>query len=396
MAAHPSLALAWRAVLAREWAWLRASPWDLAMITVIPLGVCALVAWIFIAGLPRDLPVVVWDPDHSAVSRQLTRALDASPGIAVAAQVDDWPAALNALRRRDAYGVVILPEHLASDLQSGRSATVQWFYNGQFQSHVGGLGRDVRAVVATFSAGIELAAREKRGIAPVVAKTQFEPLRLRVATLFNETSNYEFFLGLALLPSVAQIFITLAVVSGIGRELRRASVPDWLAAADAHWWLAVAGKLAFPALSFSLQALLFVAVFAWGLGWTVQGSLPMVLAGLLALVAAQLALGVLLIGVTLALRNALSAAAFVTAPAFAFAGQGFPLQSMPAAARWWAEALPLTHYLQLQSRHWLAGAPAVYSALDLLVLLGMALGMGGLGLVLLQRRAHRPQAWGRT
>jgi ABC-2 type transport system permease protein len=395
MAHRPGLAPAWRAVLAREGAALRASPWDLAMITVIPLAVCALVAWIFLAGLPRDLPVVLLDQDHSALSRQLGRALDASPGIAVAAQADDWPAALSLLRSRQAYGVVILPEHLASDLQSGRSATVQWFYNGQFQSHVGGLGRDVRAVVATYSAGLELAAREKRGAAPVVAQAQFEPLRLRVATLFNESSNYEFFLGLALMPSIAQIFITLAVVSGIGRELRRATVPDWLAAAGGRWWLAVAGKLAWPALSFGLQALLFVGVFAAGLGWTVQGSLPMLLAGLLALVAAQLALGVLLIGVTLALRNALSAAAFVTAPAFAFAGQGFPLQSMPAAARWWAEALPLTHYLQFQSRHWLAGAPAIYSASDLLVLVAMALTMGGLGLALLQRRAHRPQAWGR-
>lgn len=396
MATRPGLALAWRLVLAREAAFLRASPWDLAMITVIPLAVCALVAWIFCAGLPRDLPIVVMDLDRSAVSRQLDRALEASPGIHVAAQTPDWQQALSLLRSRQAYGVVILPEHLASDLQTGRSATVQWVYNGQFQSHVGGLGRDVRAVVSTFSAGIELAAREKRGAAPVVARAQLEPLRLRVATLFNESSNYEFFLGLALMPAIAQIFITLATVSAIGRELRRATVPNWLAAAGGRWWLAVAGKLAWPALSFGVQALLFVAVFAAGLGWTVQGSLPMVLAGLGALVVAQLALGVLLVGVTLALRNALSAAAFVTAPAFAFAGQGFPLQSMPAAARWWAEALPLTHYLQLQSRHWLAGAPAAYSAGELLVLVLMAVGMGTLGVLLLQRRAHRPQAWGRT
>ncbi len=396
MPIRPSVTQAWRAVLAREWAWLRASPWDLAMLSAIPLAVCALVAWIFISGLPRDLPVVLIDADHSAMSRQLARALDASPGIAVAAQADDWPQALHLLRSRKAYGVVIVPAHLARDLQAGRSTTVQWFYNGQYQAHVGGLGRDVRAVVTTFSAGIELAAREKRGAAPVVAQAQFEPLRLRLATLFNETSNYEFFLGLALMPAIAQIFITLAVVSAIGRELRRASVPEWLAAAGGRWWLAVAGKLVWPGLSFGLQALLFVGVFSGALGWTVQGSLPMLLAGLLALVAAQLALGVLLIGATLALRNALSAAAFVTAPAFAFAGQGFPLQSMPAAARAWAEALPLTHYLQLQSRHWLAGAPASTSVNDLLVLLAMAAGMGALGLALLQWRAHRPQAWGRT
>lgn len=391
----PNLGAAWRAVLAREAAWLRASPWDAAMISLIPLAVCALVAWIFIAGLPRDLPLVLMDQDHSALSRQLERALDASPGLAVAQRTQDWQRALSLLRSRQAYAVVLLPAGMATDLQTGRSATVQFFYNGQFQAHVGGLARDVRNVVGTFSAGIEMAAREKRGAAPMVARAGFEPLRLRMDTLFNENANYEFFLGLALMPAIAQIFITLAVVSALGRELRRGTVPQWLAAAGGRWWLAVAGKLAWPALSFGLQALLFVALFAGALGWTVQGSVGMILAGLLALLAAQLALGVLLIGAALSLRNALSATAFVTAPAFAFAGQGFPLQSMPAAARWWAEALPLTHYLQLQSRHWLAGAPAAYSAADLAILLGMALVMGGVGLWLLQQRAHRPSAWGR-
>ena len=45
----------------------------------------------------------------------------------------------------------------------------------------------------------------------------------------------------------------------------------------------MAGKLAWPALSFTLQALLFVALFAGALGWTVQGSVGMILAGLLLL-----------------------------------------------------------------------------------------------------------------
>jgi ABC-2 type transport system permease protein len=385
-----------RAVAGREAAFLWRSPWDLAMLSWLPLGVCALVAWIFAAGIARDLPIVLVDADHSALSRSLGRMLDASPGLAVAAQTDRWDEAVVLLRERQAYGVVWIPAHLQRDLLGGRAATVQWFVNGQFQAHAGGMTRDVRTVVATMSAGIELAAREKRGAAPVQARVQFEPIRLKLSTLFNENANYESFLTLALLPSILQIFIALAAVTAVGRELKAGSVPAWLGAAGGRWGAALAGKLLWPALAFGVQAALFVAVFAGWRGWAVQGSGLAIALGLAGLIGAYLALGLLLIALTLTLRNAISFAAFLTAPAFAFCGQGFPLLAMPPLARAWAQALPLTHYLQIQSRHWTAGAPAFYSTTELLILCGFTLGAGGLALLLLRRRAAQPSAWGRS
>ena len=68
----------------REVALLRSRPWDLAMITWVPALACLLLWWIFSAGLPTRLPIGLVDDDHSALSRQLTRFLDATPGLAVA------------------------------------------------------------------------------------------------------------------------------------------------------------------------------------------------------------------------------------------------------------------------------------------------------------------------
>jgi len=45
----------------RECARLRADPWDLALVTWIPLLLLALFAWMFSAGVPRELPVAVVD-----------------------------------------------------------------------------------------------------------------------------------------------------------------------------------------------------------------------------------------------------------------------------------------------------------------------------------------------
>jgi ABC-2 type transport system permease protein len=383
-------------VLTREWTRLRADFWDLGMLTWIPLLLYGLTWWIFAGGIARDIPIAVIDEDRSAVSRQLSRWLDASPGMAIVADSTSADAAMQLLRERRAYGVVVIPRGFETSLVESRSASVQWFYNGQFSAHVGGLSRDVRTVVSTLSAGVELGARARRGASTVQAAQQFEPIRTRLVTLFNESNSYESFLAMALIPAMLQIFVVVAVVTVIGRELRDGTVPQWLASANGSWPVAVLGKLLAPMVAFCLQALLFLLFFSVLRGWAVAGSMAAMVLSLVLLVVAYLGVGVLLIGATLSLRNALSLAAFITAPAFAYAGQGFPLLSMPPLARAWAEALPLTHYLQLQSRHWLAGAPWRYGVGEMLILAGLAAGCGALGVFLLSKRAGSPDAWGKT
>ncbi|WP_215407830.1 ABC transporter permease [Janthinobacterium sp. JC611] len=382
--------------LAREWRRLRGDFWDFGMLSWIPIVLCGMLWLVFSAGIARDLPIVVIDDDNSTLSRQLTRWLDASPGIEVAAKVASSDDALHRLRERTAFGYLVIPNDFEQKLLGGRQATVQWLYNAQFSSHAGALLRDVRTVSTTLSAGIEMTARVKKGMAPLQAAAQFEPIRTTLNSLYNENISYEAFLTLALMPSMLQIFIVVAVVTSIGRELRDGTVPQWLASAHGSWLRAIGAKLLFPLIAYVALALLYLLFFSLARGWAVAGSLPALLLSMLLLVLAYCGLATLLIAATLSLRLALSGAAFITAPAFAFAGQAFPLMAMPAPARAWAEALPLTHYLQLQTKYWLAGAPWRYGVQEILILAGFAIGCGAVGVFLLARRAHAPAAWGRT
>ncbi|UQV44648.1 ABC transporter permease [Janthinobacterium lividum] len=382
--------------LAREWRRLRGDFWDVGMLSWIPVVLCGMLWLIFSAGIARDLPIVVIDNDNSTLSRQLTRWLDASPGIEVAAKVASSDEALHRLRERTAFGYLLIPNDFEQKLLGGRQATVQWLYNAQFSSHAGALLRDMRTVSTTLSAGIEMTARVKKGMSGVQAAAQFEPIRTTLNSLYNDNVSYEAFLTLALMPAMLQIFIVVAVVTSIGRELRDGTVPQWLASAHGSWLRAVGAKLLFPLIAYCALALLYVLFFSLARGWAVAGSLPALLLSMLLLVLAYCGLATLLIAATLSLRLALSGAAFITAPAFAFAGQAFPLMAMPAPARAWAEALPLTHYLQLQTKYWLAGAPWRYGVQEMLILAGFAIGCGAVGVLLLARRANAPAAWGRA
>src|SRR5450830_1313709 len=382
--------------IAREWARLCADFWDFGMLSWIPVLLCGILWLIFSAGIARDLPIAVIDKDGSSLSRQLTRWLDASPGIEVEAQVSSSDAALHLLRERKVFGYLVIPDDFEKQLLGGRQATVQWLYNAQFSSHAGALSRDVRTVTTTLSAGIEMTARAKKGVSTIQAAAQFEPIRTQLNSLYNENISYEAFLTLALMPSMLQIFIVIAVVTTIGRELRDGTVPLWLASAHGSWLRAVAAKLVFPLIAYSALALLYLLFFSLVRDWAVAGSLVGLLLSMLLLVLAYCGLATLLIAATLSLRLSLSGAAFITAPAFAFAGQAFPLMAMPAPARAWAEALPLTHYLQLQTKYWLAGAPWRYGVQEMLILAGIAIGCGAVGVFLLARRANAPAAWGRA
>jgi ABC-2 type transport system permease protein len=380
----------------REAAWLKGNRWDLAMISWVPLLAVALLWWTFSAGLPNRLAVGVLDQDHSAQSRQLTRFLQATPGLQVLQSYDNTPEVTQALRRAEVYAVVSIPPDFARSLKQGRAAQVTLLHNAQLGTHSSLIQRDVRNAVGTLSAGVELAARNKRGEPALATRVSMEPIKTSLVTLFNPSLNYEQFLAAALIPALLHILAMTAGAWTVGRELRDRSLAVWLGP-HAGWGstaAAVLGKLLWPWLGLGLVGVLAMLWLTLGRGWHPPGSLAWVLLALWAFLALSVAMGALASSTTRSLRTALSTTGFITAPAFAFGGVGFPLQSMPVLARGWAELLPYTHYIRLQMEQLQMAAPLAYSALTLVVLALAAIVFVGLCGPLLNRCAGQPDSWG--
>jgi len=128
----------------------------------------------------------------------------------------------------------------------------------------------------------------------------------------------------------------------------------------------------------------------------VRGQASLVVLGCVAFVVACQALAVLIIVLTANLGSALGAASVLFGPAAAFGGVSFPLSGMPALARAWAEALPLTHVMALLRGEIVVGASPGVAAVQLLALGAIA----AIALLLASRRMGRvlrePALWGRT
>ena len=380
----------------REARRLRASPWDMAMVSWVPLLACAMMGWIFSAGLPQQLPIGLMDQDHSALSRQLARFIAATPGLKLVTSYDDTAQATQALRRTEVYAVVAIPSDFSRDIKLGHAAQVTLLHNAQLGTHSGLIQRDVRTAVATLSAGVEMSARNKRGQPALATRVAMEPIQTQLVTLFNVSLNYEQFLAAALIPALLHILAMTAGAWAVGRELRDATLGQWLG--DTPRWsttsAALLGKLSWPLLSLGLVGTASLLGLTWGRGWHPSGSLSWVWLGLMGLLALSLVMGAAVAAGTLSLRTALSATGFITAPAFAFSGVGFPLQSMPVLARGWAELLPYTHYIRLQMEQLQMGAPLRYATVSMAGL-WLATGLlGALSALLLVRAARQPERWG--
>ena len=113
------------------------------------------------------------------------------------------------------------------------------------------------------------------------------------------------------------------------------------------------------------------------------------------MLALSIAMGALAAAATRSLRTALSATGFITAPAFAFSGVGFPLLAMPAGARSWADLLPFTHYMRLQMEQLQMGAPWSVSSRTPLYMAILCLLMLLACVPLLQRAWAQPHTWGK-
>lgn len=372
--------------LRREWAYLGRSPWDLALLTWLPLLLCGLIAWQLSAGVVRDLPVVLVDQDGSAIGRDLAIRIEAAPGLALAGRVADMAAAEKLIRARGAQAAVLLPPDTARRALAGQAPVILYF-NASYSAAAATIQREAAAVIDAANA--RLAVERIAAIAPA-GSVRAAPVRAVTTIAWNAPGSQEQQLVSLLHPALLHLLFMLAVVSAFGRELRDGTAGAW-----APDLAGLAGKAAPYLVAFMLWGVLATIWLAGVRGWSIAGSAVLLLAGWLAMYLAYLGVALLLIGATRTMSQALSLTGIYAGASFAFAGAIFPLDQASGFARAWGNGLPFTHFARLLARTWIADAPVAVAAAPLLPMLAIALAAAVPGAILYRRAAADPASWGR-
>ena len=335
------------AVIVRELRRMISRPLYFVVTLILPLLSFGIFWAIFHQGVPRDLPVAVYDADHSALSRRIIRMIDATSTIKVAYKVSDIGTGRKLILATKSYALIILPKDLERDVYSGKAPHIIEYYNNELLLPGSLINRDVRRVVGTVSAGADLRIRQKRSEMTEAAMAHLEPIKIESHILFNPYINFLYFLVSALLPTMLHIFVLTVSVFAIGVELKDGTAKEWLICAGGSTWRAVAAKL-FPYTVIFVVLGLFMNSFLFRyLGVPLRGSSLLIMIATLLMILAYQAIGLLFVTVTANLRLALSFAAFYSSTAFAFVGITFPTMAMPLPGKIWGGILPLSYYLKI-------------------------------------------------
>lgn len=410
----------------REWDFLVQNRWDFSLMFWMPIVLIFLVWWIFSKGMAVGIPIAVIDNDHSAQSATIIRYIDATPEVAVVKSLHSAAAAQQAIETTDVMAVVEIPENFSANLLAGKTSRLLLNVNAQYGTHSGMIQKAVQTAVTTFSAGAEMQRRVASGEDVTLTKTSYAPIQSQSVALFNTANNYQQFLAVTVVPALLHILSMVIGASTVGRELVDKTLGEWYQSltspkfasnhASSH-----AFKRSFnnshpvtlgqekPKLSLIIAGLngkLIWAMFAYTLWAAVALTLvmqifPIRLASVaitylifLMFMMVSFWLGVIVTVGTFSYRQGLSFTGFISAPSFAFSGVTFPFLAMSPAAQRWANALPLTHYLNLQTTQLQMGAPpsfAYSSFIGFFIAVMITLLLAAL---LTKKALLKPEKWG--
>ncbi|MEC5319451.1 ABC transporter permease [Brenneria populi subsp. brevivirga] len=303
------------------------------LLWAFPLLLFVLLGSIFSVGTMQDLPVSAIDNDHSSLSRELIRKLDAGSHARIEPRPGGLAEALQRLRSAQDYGLIAIPVNFEADALAGRQPSVSFYYNALFYGAGFYSTQDFSALMAEINSRYRgvIAAEFGRAL-PALADVS-----LAYGSLFNASGSYIYYQQFAATIHLLQLFAVTCMIYVLERSKNIVSRRPFASA--------MLGKLAPYTLCYTALLLVEIAILVWGSDAHVNGNpLYMLLVGFFYVMAAQ-SVGVLLFAFTRTALTAYTMMGIIVSIALTFSGLAVPELSMPLPAQIIAQIEPLTHAL---------------------------------------------------
>ncbi|MCS6119465.1 ABC transporter permease [Shewanella baltica] len=336
------------ALIRRELSALWRDPWQLALISYIPLLGIFCLWWLFSAGLPRQLPVAIVDQDHSQLSRMLTRQLKANP-VTEPQNFTDLAAAVSAMQQAKVYAIVVFPYDMKKDLLTGHKPTIDVRYNSQFLLVGKLLSSQIQLSLGDGLLQVAGVKQLANGTPKSQVAVNLSPIKSQTTALFNRNNNYIGFLVPPVLVALWQLLSMLVMANSLNRELHLAPTTQVNGISNTlteHFWPKVLAKLVLFTPILMLQGGFILAWLYLYLALPMAGSLALLLLAQLVMLLAVWSVVLLIFVVMRDSARVISFCTALFAPAFAFMGITFPTHDMPQLAQWWRLIMPSSHYIE--------------------------------------------------
>ena len=313
------------------------------------------------SGLPTGLPAGIVDEDNTAISRTITRTIEAMEETDFKRSYASYSDARKAMQRGEIYAFFHIPEGTTEDAVANRCPRISFYTNESYLVPGSLLMKDLRT--ASELAGLALT-RETlyaRGATEDGAMGMIQPITIETHPIGNPTLDYGVYLNNILVPGIFILLIMLSTAYTIGMEWKTGNQKQLYAMSGNSPAVALAGKL-LPQTA--LYTLMFVFCDVWFyryMGYPCRsGILSMMLLGVMTVVASQ-AFGVFLFGLfTGQMRVAMCMCSLWGILSFSLAGFTYPVTAMDRPLQWMSWLFPLRHYYLIYVNQALDGHAITY------------------------------------
>ena len=177
---------------------------------VVPLIYPLLYSWVYNNENIREVPVVVVDQSHSALSRQFIRMCDASSEVHVVSYAVDLDDAQSLVSRQIVKGIYLIPEDFATRVNRMQQATVSVYCDMALMLTYKAIYQTAMAVSQQM--GAEIQAKLSGNYTAREDLITTSPLDVEEVAMFNPQAGY----GTAVLPAVLMLIIQQTLALGIG------------------------------------------------------------------------------------------------------------------------------------------------------------------------------------
>lgn len=155
------------------------------MMLVVPLACSFFLLNLMHEGLPLKVPVGMVDLDHSSMSRQIARSLNASPLIDIDSDFESYHEAINGVKSGDIYGFFLIPSDFQQKAIAGEKPTLSFFSNMTIFVPGSLSFKGFKTIAVTTAGGIVKTTLVSAGADENLAGSLIQPLVIRTHPLNN-------------------------------------------------------------------------------------------------------------------------------------------------------------------------------------------------------------------
>lgn len=314
---------------------------------VLPLFCIFFMSTIFGDGQMENIPVGIVDQDQTALSRQLTRQVEAVPTFRVTKHYADAETARKATQAKEIYGYLVIPNQFEKNVAGNRGATLSYYYHYALLSVGGEVKGAFETLLRTFSMAPIVMQATAIGISQKDASTFLVPIKAQSHPLYNPDLDYSVYLSNPFFFIFFQVIVLLTTVYAIGSEIKFRTACEWIATANMNMVTALFGKLLPYTIIFSLMSILGnYVMFGWMDIPFSCGFWPLNLTSILFVMASQ-ALALFLFSLFPAISIVISIVSMVGSLGATLSGVTFPAPAMYAPVYYVSFLFPVRHFIEI-------------------------------------------------